>query len=308
MSELTDPRTSCRASAWVRPRRFRSILTAATMTVLSVLAASTPGKSQAAQRTLVIANAFGEHRFTAAELLARPDAKLLDEADAAIPGLAGDIYHQKVAYRAVPVLSLLGSDSSDRFDTVEARASDGFVSQIPLALITQGEHGGAVAFIAVEDPAYPWPPLPGKTESAGPFYLIWEHPEKSGVTREQWPYQLVRLSLVESPVHRWPQLLAPTDLPAGAPAFRGQDLFITQCLPCHRLNGGGASDTGPDLGRPMNPTQYLTDPGLRAIIRNPRAVRTWPNQQMIGFGKRILSDADLDAVVAYLRAMAPSNQ
>jgi cytochrome c1 len=58
----------------------------------------------------------------------------------------------------------------------------------------------------------------------------------------------------------------------------------------------------------MNPTQYLTDAGLRAIIRNPRAVRTWPDQQMIGFGERILSDADLDAVVAYLHAMAPSNQ
>jgi hypothetical protein len=74
------------------------------------------------------------------------------------------------------------------------------------------------------------------------------------------------------------------------------------------LNGGGASDTGPDLGRPMNPTQYLTDAGLRAIIRNPRAVRSWPKEQMIGFGERVISNADLDAVVAYLRAMAPQNQ
>jgi mono/diheme cytochrome c family protein len=308
MSERIESQTSRRAPARVRPRPSRSILTAAGMILLLALSAPMPGKSQAVQGTLVIANAAGERRFTAVELLARPDAKLLDRADAAALSITGDIYHQTVVYRAVPVLSLLGSDPGDRFDTVEARASDGFVSQIPLALISRGEHGGAVAFIAVEDPAHPWPPLPRKTETAGPFYLVWEHPEKSGVTREQWPYQLVRLSLVESPIHRWPQLLAPADLPARAQATRGQDVFITQCLPCHRLNGGGASDTGPDLGRPMNPTQYLTDAGLRAIIRNPRAVRTWPDQQMIGFGERILSDADLDAVVAYLHAMAPSNQ
>jgi mono/diheme cytochrome c family protein len=271
------------------------------MAVLLALVTPRAGRAQPAQTAppvLIIVGGSGERHFTAAELLAR--------ADAADLRVSGDIYHRTVAYRAVPLLALLGSNPDDRFDTVEAQAADGFVSQIPLALIAGS--GGAVAFIAVEDPAHPWPPLPQKAATAGPFYLVWEHPEKSGITREQWPYQLVRLTFVESPVHRWPQLSAPTDVPAGAPVRRGQDVFITQCLPGHRLNGGGASDTGPDLGRPMNPTQYLTDAGLRAIIRNPRAVRTWPNQQMIGFGERVISDADLDAVVAYLRAMAPQNQ
>jgi hypothetical protein len=57
----------------------------------------------------------------------------------------------------------------------------------------------------------------------------------------------------------------------------------------------------------MFPTQYLTDAGLRAIIRDPRAVRTWPAQQMIGFSKRNLSDPDLDALVAYLHTMATAS-
>jgi hypothetical protein len=70
------------------------------------------------------------------------------------------------------------------------------------------------------------------------------------------------------------------------------------------LNGGGASDTGPDLNRPMNPTQYLTEAGLRALIRSPRSVRTWPDQLMGGFDKATLPDADLDALVAYLRSMS----
>jgi mono/diheme cytochrome c family protein len=249
---------------------------------------------------LVIDIGTAEQHFTAADLLARPDAGVLN--------VSGDIYHHTVAYRAVPLLSLLGNNSDNRFDVLQAQASDGFVAQIPLALIAKGASGGAIAFIAVEDPAHPWPALPQKTETAGPFYLIWKDPEKSGVSREQWPYQLVRLSFVESPIRRWPQLAAPASLPADASARHGQDVFVTQCLPCHRLNGGGASDTGPDLGRPMSPTQYLTEAGLRTLIRNPKAVRTWPQQQMIGFGQNTLPDTDLDALIAYLRAMVSPAQ
>ena len=61
---------------------------------------------------------------------------------------------------------------------------------------------------------------------------------------------------------------------------------------------------GPDLGVPMSVTAYLTDAGLRAIIRDPRAVRVWPAQRMPAFGPSALPDADLDAVIAYLHAIA----
>jgi cytochrome c1 len=54
----------------------------------------------------------------------------------------------------------------------------------------------------------------------------------------------------------------------------------------------------------MNPTQYLTPQGLRALIRNPKAVRSWPQQLMPAFDAQRLSDTDLDAVIAYLQAMA----
>jgi len=81
-------------------------------------------------------------------------------------------------------------------------------------------------------------------------------------------------------------------------------VFTTQCMPCHRMKGAGAADVGPDLGQPMNPTQYLTAGGLRALIRNPKAVRTWPQQQMIGFDKTTVSDTELDALIAYLAYMA----
>jgi len=262
--------------------------------VLAVLVE--PRYTNAAQAVFVIDREGTKRQFTAAELLARPDNAVLSAQD----GIVG----LPAKYRAVPVLALLGDMSGTRFDTLEARASDGFVAEIPLALVIRGASGGAVAWLAVEDPEHPWPPLPNQSISAGPFYLVWEHPERSSVSSEQWPYRLVSLTFKESPLHRWPQLAAPKALPPDAAARRGQDVFLAQCLPCHRLNGGGSGEVGPDLGQPMNPTQYLTEAGLRNIIRNPRAVRTWPGQSMPGFDEAALSNPDLDAVIAYLHAMA----
>ena len=260
-----------------------------------VAALSAPHRVSAADSPpLVIARDGAEHNFTAAKLMARPDAVLLTFQDT--------VYPHATSYRAVPLLPLLGDISGTAFDTLEARGTDGFVSQIPLALLARGASGGAVPWIAVEDPAQPWPALPRQSQSAGPYYLVWEHPERSAVSPEQWPYKLVRLTFTESPVHRWPQLAVSATLPQDAPARRGQQVFETECLPCHRLNGGGAGEMGPDLVRPMSPTQYLSPLGLRAIIRDSRAVRTWPDQHMPGF--TALPDADLDAVIAYLHAMA----
>jgi mono/diheme cytochrome c family protein len=248
--------------------------------------------------TLTLSFAGTEQRFAASELLARPDASSIE--------IRADVsYKRSMKYRAVPLLALLGDKLDPSLDTLEVRASDGFVSQIPLALVEKGASGGSVAWIAVEDRAAPWPPLPGKDVSAGPFYLVWEHPELSNVGTELWPYQTVAITGVESPAHRWPQMAVAATLPADDPARHGQAVFATQCMPCHRMKGAGAADVGPDLGQPMNPTQYLTAGGLRALIRNPKAVRTWPQQQMPAFDAKALSDADLDAVIAYLAHMAP---
>lgn len=159
--------------------------------------------------TLTLALGGREQRFTAAELLARPDAATITVAD--------DVsYKRAMTYRAVPLLALIGAASE--VDTLEARASDGFVSQIPMALVAKGASGGSVAWIAVEDAVAPWPPLPGKDVSAGPFYLVWEHPERSKVGTELWPYQTVAIAGVASPAHRWPQMEVADTLPADAPA------------------------------------------------------------------------------------------
>jgi hypothetical protein len=70
------------------------------------------------------------------------------------------------------------------------------------------------------------------------------------------------------------------------------------------MNQAGSASAGPDLNLPMNPTEYLTDAGLRALIRDPRSVRVWPEQRMPGFAEEDLSDEELGLILAYLSHMA----
>jgi mono/diheme cytochrome c family protein len=254
-------------------------------------------RAEPAQPTLTITAGTVTNHFTAAELLSRTDL-----ASVQIPPHVD--YGISLTLQAVPLLDLLAAFPLERFDRLEASATDGFVAQIPLALIEAGKSGGSVAWIAVENPSDPWPKLPGKDASAGPFYLIWQYPERSHVANEQWPYMLEKLTAVQSPELRWPQLAVNAALPADAPARLGEAVFATQCLPCHRLNGGGASEIGPNLRQPMAATDYMTEPGLRALVRDPKSVRTWPQQQMPAFSPTLMPDTDLNALIAYLKQIA----
>jgi mono/diheme cytochrome c family protein len=124
------------------------------------------------------------------------------------------------------------------------------------------------------------------------------------IRSEQWPYQLKRLVSQPSPVLRWPALDVDPALPPTDPTRAGLALFVTQCLPCHTLNGAGAGTIGPDLNQPMNPTQYMTRAGLHALIRDSKSVRSWPGQQMPAFTSDQMSDGDIDLIIGYLTHMA----
>ena len=124
------------------------------------------GPADAEERSLLLKLGGVEQRLTAPELLARPDA-----AEVTVPDDAA--YAQARTYRAVPLLSLLPG-APEPFDTLEARALDGFVAQIPLSLLRGAASGGSVAWLAAEPPGQPWPDLPGRNSGPGPFYLVWE--------------------------------------------------------------------------------------------------------------------------------------
>jgi mono/diheme cytochrome c family protein len=264
------------------------------LSLLAVLLTCLGGPPSVAAPPVLVVTAGGATRqFSGDELLARHDAATLEV-------LHDPAYGRAMSYRAVPLSALLSALPPDSADTIQARAIDGFVAELPRTLIG----GVAVPWLAVEEPAHPWPHLPGKTVSAGPFYLIWQDPEHAGISTEQWPYALAALALVPSPIQRWPAIAVDASVPEDAPARRGQAVFIANCLPCHRLGGSGEGTVGPDLLWPMPAIAYFTEAGLHALIRNPAAVRSWPAQQMPAFDAATIGDSDIDALIVYLQYVA----
>jgi mono/diheme cytochrome c family protein len=54
----------------------------------------------------------------------------------------------------------------------------------------------------------------------------------------------------------------------------------------------------------MAAIDYMTEAGIRALVRDPKSVRTWPQQQMPAFAPTVLPDTDLKALITYLRQIA----
>jgi mono/diheme cytochrome c family protein len=230
--------------------------------------------------------------LTTARLLARADARTV-----AIP--ADVAYRRAMRYRAVPLRNLLPGLAPG--DHLQFAAADGFTAEIPAAAILNRQ--GAQAWLAVEDPARPWPALPGGASSAGPFYVVWTDPQAARIGPEQWPYQLAAIRRLDDVDARFPAIVPAA---AASPNVRhGYAVFKRTCLACHTLNGEGDATLGPDLNLPYNPTEYLRPDLLRAFIRDPQSLHRWPQAKMHGFPtENELSEADLDAVLAYLKYMA----
>jgi mono/diheme cytochrome c family protein len=251
----------------------------------------------AADAVLEIVADGGTRRFSRDALLARPDLTAVD-----IP--ADIAYGKPMRFRAIPLAALLAGLRLPTDSVIETIARDGFAAHLPLDLVISTDPAKAIAWLAIEPADAQWPDLPGKTASAGPFYVVWTGAAAKSVSSEYWAYQVAKLVSELPPALRWPQLAVDPALPATHEARTGQSLFIAQCLPCHMLNGAGSSDVGPNLNRPMNPTAYMTRTGLHALIRDPKAVRTWATQTMPGFAEDQMSDRDIDAVISYLAHMA----
>ncbi|HDS1780367.1 TPA: cytochrome c [Pseudomonas putida] len=232
-------------------------------------------------------------QWSSAELLGHPEARDISiEQDVS--------YKRPMHYRAVPLATLLEGVSAR--DHLQAVALDGFAAEMPAAALLQP--GPARAWLAVEDPGKPWPPLGQGKPSAGPFYLVWTAPQASGIRPEQWPFQIATLRKLAPVDQRFPALLPDPKLPADSPVRQGFALFQQNCLVCHRLNGAGDGQVGPDLNVPYNPTEYFQPVYLRKLIRDPQSLRRWPQAKMPGFAESVLSEQELDALLAYLGHMA----
>lgn len=216
--------------------------------------------------------------------------------------IADPVRGRTMTYRAMPMAELLKGLKIDPDDYVQARATDNFSIAIPARLLTAADGAPVEAFLAVEDPAAPWPAISkGKDRlTGGPYYLIWRIGPSGHVSQEYWAYKLASLEVTDGPLKRWPALAVAADVPATDPIRTGLDRFVELCISCHRFNGAGEGEQGPDLGQPMNAVEYYRIPALKKLIRDPGSVRQWPDQKMPGFGPAALSDYDLDAIIAWL--------
>ncbi|MEN0107018.1 MAG: c-type cytochrome [Pseudomonas sp.] len=240
---------------------------------------------------LTLALPGGTRTLNTAELLKHPQTQALT--------IANDVAYQRpMHYRALPVAALLaGVKPGDHLQVV---ALDGFAAELPAAPLLQKT--GSRAWLAIEDPAAPWPALGKGKSSAGPFYLVWSDPQTDHIGPEQWPFQVATIRRLAPVAERFPALAPASDAPADVQAGFAQ--FQKNCLACHRLNGGGDAQFGPDLNVPHSPTEYFADGYLASYIRDPQSLRRWPQAKMPGFSAQVLSDQELQQVIAYLRHMA----
>ncbi|MBY8938220.1 c-type cytochrome [Pseudomonas fluorescens] len=209
-------------------------------------------------------------------------------------------YKKDMTYRAVPVAALLTGIKPQ--DHLQAVALDGFAAELAAAPLLNAK--GARAWLAIEDRAQPWPALSEGKHSAGPFYLVWTDPQAGNISPEQWPFQVASIKRMAPVAERFPALLPDPALKAGDPVNLGFALFQKNCLACHRLNGAGDAQFGPDLNIPYNPTEYFGADFLKRYIRDPQSLRQWPQAKMPGFSVEVLPDGDLELLVGYLKHMA----
>ncbi|GAA5232442.1 cytochrome c [Verticiella sediminum] len=264
---------------------------------LLVVACSLAASAAAQAATLAVQAGAGQRTVSTEELLARPDAQAVE-----IP--ADVAYKRDMRYRAVPIAALLEGVAPEA--TLQAVALDGFVADLAAAPLLATDPAGARAWLAIEPPGQPWPALGEGKPSAGPFYLVWTNPAAGGIVPEQWPYQMAALRLVAPAAERFPAMQPQAGTSEDSPVWRGFQVFRTHCMVCHTLNGQGDASMGPDLNQPHSPTEYMIADALRMYLRDPQALRHWPQARMPAFDENILPQADLDALLAYLGHMAQS--
>ncbi len=108
-----------------------------------------PGFARADEPTITVTVGGETRTFTRDQLLARPDATTIQ--------VPFDItYRVPMAYRAVPVASLLDGMTLPPESVIEAIALDGFIAQLPLDLVLNKDESKAVAWLAIEPADHPW--------------------------------------------------------------------------------------------------------------------------------------------------------
>jgi mono/diheme cytochrome c family protein len=218
-------------------------------------------------------------------------------------------YEQReVAYTALRLDRVLDALYGKAWRTEEEllfTCRDGYQPSVPVARVLG--HAAWLAFARADQPAFTLHKLESgryQDVALGPFYLIWENIADKQMRAEgdyAWPYQLVGVDLIRV-ADRFPKLVPPAS--ASPLAQRGFREFRIHCSRCHPMNGEGGQ-IGPELNSAQNPAGRRDPVWLRRWIDQPS--RLVPTARMEPLSPELPDrDAVLDAIVAYLQAMAPA--
>jgi mono/diheme cytochrome c family protein len=209
-------------------------------------------------------------------------------------------------HHAIPLCKLLASFNVGESDIVELIAQDNFHVYVPSAKIMDCSKNASMAMLAIE-PESKWQVINNHTgTTAGPFEVIWLHPERSYISNEYWAWSVVAIKI--SPKLDYKNVLAPPKT-KNPSLTKGYNLYISHCEGCHTLNHEGKSLIGPDLNCPKNPWDYYPKISiLKKFIREPKSVRTLPKGRMSGSDVESLSENDLNDLIKFFAYMNTKKQ
>ncbi len=248
---------------------------------------------------LTIKSKNDQRKFSRSELLKSPYLKkLIVEKDPAYKD-------KKSTYSVIPASQLFGGFKVNDSTGISFKCLDGFSAPISTEQLLNTNPNGAIAYIAIELPNDSWPLIKNHgNHSAGPFYLVWENPEKSQISIEQWPFQLTGFDIKGTIAEQFPHTGPDSGIQTSNPVAKGYRSFLKNCFACHTMNGEGLAHVGPDLNIPFSPTEYFKPPFLEMLIRNPKDMRQWPESKMSHFDRSAIPDAELKDLISYLQYMS----
>ena len=205
-----------------------------------------------------------------------------------------------MTYHCVSMKSLLEKLHAKETDVIELIAKDDFSVYVPSRLFFETDpKQHSIGYLAIE-PKTTWPKLWNDTgETAGPYQVIWTHPEVSHISDEYWAWSVTSIAIHPS---------LPKDMIIPAPeterssVLRGHQIYISHCAACHNIDNIGKAVIGPDLSGKNAPlTAYPSRQQLAAFIRNPNQFRSG---RMSGSSFEGLPNEELENLIDYFEFLS----